>query len=148
MEEVAYSIFRFCFLEVGGVFRKYWGKYTDGVDGLIYVIDGTVGHDALDDAVEALEEFFVDNAEARSLPVAVLLSKADRHGSTDTQTAACKKALERRTLLSALAQHEPRVFAVASFSSEMYSSVKAEADLRTAMDWFVSALLSAAAKAM
>jgi hypothetical protein len=156
MEEVPYSLFRFAFLEVGGVFLKYWGKYTAGVHGLVYVVDGGGGgggggeDGALDDAAKALEEFLVGNAEARGWPVAVLVSKADcsRQPTAAGHTKACEEALARRPLLAALGKGDRRIFAVASFSSQTYSAVKAETDLRAAMDWFVAALLSAAAKAM
>ena len=150
MEEVAYSVFRFSFLEVGGVFRKYWGKYTDGVHGIAFIVDGSGGSDSrtLDDAAEALEEFLVGNAEARGWPIAVLVTKSDIdvHQGDDlcSQTAAFKEALAKRPLLVALGNSERRVFSVASFSNQVYSAVKAETDLRGAMDWFVHALLSAA----
>ena len=152
MEEVPYSLFRFAFLEVGGVFRKYWSKYASGVHGLMYVVDGggDSGDGALDDAAEALEEFLVGNAEARDWPIAVLVSKADcsMQPSADSRTRACEEALARRPLLTALGKDNHRVFSVASFSSQTYSAVQAESDVRAAMDWFVSALLSAAAEAM
>lgn len=142
MQQIPYSIFRLSFLEVGGVYRKYWGKYTNGVHGLVYVIDGT--SNSVHDDAQALEEFLVENSEARNWPIVILVTKADKWQSSEDALHSCETAIANRSLLATLGKGDRRIFPVASFSSNNYSTVTAETNVRGALDWFVSALLSSA----
>ena len=65
--------------EVGGRkdYRKYWGRYSAGSDGVLYVIDAADSKSFMESA-ECLVSFLSLKCVKKSWPVAILLNKMDR----------------------------------------------------------------------
>ena len=75
--------------------------------GLVYVIDGT--SDSIDDDVQALEEFIVENIEAK-MAYCHSRNKTDKWLSSENALQNCQSAIDNRTLLTTLSKGDRRVF--------------------------------------
>ena len=148
------SVFLWTFLEVGGEFKKYWGKYDKGVHGLVYVVDGSASLEALNASMEALEGFLVEGqshsgGSGRGLaarvhwPMLLLVSHCDRAGCLLEQT---RRVIQARRSLQAVHVGERSVFGVSARSSAARSPLVCESAARGAMEWFEAAVLRYSAR--